>query len=71
MDPHVLNYGASPAAGPKLVPGMALAIEPMVTLGHHDTGVLEDGWTVVTADGSCGRPLRAHLRHDRRRAAGC
>jgi methionyl aminopeptidase len=58
MDPHVLNYGR-PGRGPKLVSGMALAIEPMVTLGSPDSRELEDGWTVVTADGS----LAAHCEH--------
>ena len=58
MDPHILNYGR-PGKGPKLVPGMALAIEPMVTLGSHATAELDDGWTVVTADGS----LSAHWEH--------
>lgn len=51
MDPHVLNYGA-PGFGPVLRPGMALAIEPMATLGSPEVGVLDDEWTVVTADGS-------------------
>jgi methionyl aminopeptidase len=51
MDPHILNYGR-PGQGPKLVAGMALAIEPMITVGDPDTRELEDGWTVVTVDGS-------------------
>ena len=46
-------------AGPKLVAGLALAVEPMVTLGTPDTDVLDDDWTVVTADGS----LAAHFEH--------
>ena len=50
MDPHILNYG-SPGRGPVLRPGMALAIEPMVTLGSPEVGVLADAWTVVTIDG--------------------
>jgi methionyl aminopeptidase len=58
MDPHVLNYGR-PGQGPKLVAGMALAIEPMITLGSPDTRELSDGWTVVTADGS----RAAHWEH--------
>jgi methionyl aminopeptidase len=58
MDPHVLNYGR-PGQGPKLVAGMALAIEPMITLGSPDTRELGDGWTVVTADGS----RAAHWEH--------
>jgi methionyl aminopeptidase len=58
MAPHILNYGR-PGKGPRLVPGMALAIEPMVTLGSRATEELEDGWTVVTADGSWA----AHWEH--------
>ena len=51
MEPHILNYG-SPGRGPVLEPGMALAIEPMVTLGNPAVAVLDDAWTVVTMDGS-------------------
>jgi methionyl aminopeptidase len=58
MAPHILNYGR-PGKGPRLVPGMALAIEPMITLGRRDTGVLDDEWTVVTLDGS----VAAHWEH--------
>ncbi len=58
MDPHVLNYGRA-RSGPRLLPGMALAIEPMITLGSPTTRQLDDGWTVVTADGS----LSAHWEH--------
>jgi len=58
QDPHVLNYGR-PGRGPKLVPGLALAIEPMVTVGDPATVELEDGWTVVTKDGS----RAAHFEH--------
>ncbi|TFV49492.1 type I methionyl aminopeptidase [Blastococcus sp. TF02A-35] len=58
QDPHVLNYGR-PGRGPKLVPGMALAIEPMVTVGDPATAELDDGWTVVTKDGS----RAAHFEH--------
>lgn len=58
MDPHILNYG-SPGRGPALVPGMALAIEPMATLGDPDVGVHADGWTVSTIDGSPA----AHWEH--------
>jgi methionyl aminopeptidase len=58
QDPHVLNYGR-PGRGPKLVPGLALAIEPMVTVGNPATVELEDGWTVVTKDGS----RAAHFEH--------
>jgi methionyl aminopeptidase len=58
MDPHVLNYGR-PGHGPRLEAGMALAIEPMITQGSRVTRELDDGWTVVTADGS----LAAHWEH--------
>jgi methionyl aminopeptidase len=58
MAPHILNYGR-PGKGPRLVPGMALAIEPMVTLGSRATRELDDGWTVVTTDGSWA----AHWEH--------
>src|SRR3954466_16013538 len=51
QDPHVLNYGR-PGRGPRLVPGLALAIEPMVTVGDPATVELDDGWTVITKDGS-------------------
>ncbi len=49
-DPQVPNFG-KPHQGPKLVEGMALAIEPMLNLGTHEVQVLKDGWTVVTKDG--------------------
>jgi methionyl aminopeptidase len=58
MAPHILNYGR-PGKGPRLVPGMALAIEPMLTLGSRATRELDDGWTVVTVDGSWA----AHWEH--------
>ena len=58
MPPHILNYGR-PGKGPRLVPGMALAIEPMVTLGSRATQQLPDGWTVATVDGSWA----AHWEH--------
>jgi methionyl aminopeptidase len=58
MAPHILNYGR-PGKGPRLVAGMALAIEPMITLGSRATQELEDGWTVTTADGSWA----AHWEH--------
>jgi methionyl aminopeptidase len=58
QDPHVLNHGR-PGRGPKLVPGLALAVEPMVTLGGPGTRELADGWTVVTTDGS----YAAHWEH--------
>jgi methionyl aminopeptidase len=58
MDPPVPNYGR-PGRGPRLETGMALAIEPMVTLGDAETVQLDDGWTVITADGSWA----AHFEH--------
>ena len=58
MDPHVLNYG-KPGRGPELVAGMALAIEPMITLGSSQTRELDDDWTVATADHSWS----AHWEH--------
>lgn len=58
QDPHVLNHGR-PGKGPRLVPGMALAIEPMITLGSPRTVELADGWTVVTRDGS----RAVHVEH--------
>ncbi|MDT7655245.1 MAG: methionyl aminopeptidase [Pseudonocardiales bacterium] len=48
--PNVPNYGR-PGRGPKLVEGLALAVEPMLTLGEQDNHTLEDDWTVVTDDG--------------------
>ena len=50
-EPHVLNYG-KPGRGAVLKPGMTLAIEPMVIEGRPETLVLDDGWSVVSADGS-------------------
>ena len=58
MDPPVPNYGR-PGRGPRLRPGMALAIEPMVMLGGPETVLLDDDWTVTTADGSWA----AHFEH--------
>ena len=58
LPPDVPNVGRA-GRGPKLVPGLALAVEPMVTLGSHETEVLDDDWTVATADGSCA----AHFEH--------
>jgi methionyl aminopeptidase len=57
-DPHVPNHG-DPNRGVLLRPGMTLAIEPMLNVGGDETQVLEDGWTVVTRDGS----LSAHFEH--------
>ncbi len=58
MPPSVPNYGP-PGRGPLLEVGMALAVEPMVTTGSAATELLEDSWTVVTADGSWS----AHFEH--------
>ncbi len=58
MEPFLPNYG-KPGHGPKLRTGMAIAIEPMLTGGTEETVELEDGWTVVTADGS----RAAHWEH--------
>lgn len=58
MDPFLPNQG-TPGRGPLLAPGSVLAIEPMLTLGTSKTVVLEDEWTVVTADGS----RAAHWEH--------
>jgi methionyl aminopeptidase len=57
-EPQVPNYRTG-RPGRKLEPGICLAIEPMFTLGDHDTRILPDDWTVVTADGS----LAAHFEH--------
>ena len=56
--PDVPNLG-KPGKGPKIVLGMALAIEPMLTLGEPENSVLEDDWTVVTDDGS----IACHWEH--------
>src|SRR5689334_13749216 len=58
MDPPVPNYGRA-GRGPRLRPGMALAVEPMVMLGGSETVLLDDDWTVITADGSWA----AHFEH--------
>ena len=58
MDPPVPNYGR-PGRGPRLRTGMALAVEPMVTIGSPETVLLDDGWTVITADGTWA----AHFEH--------
>lgn len=54
--PDVPNYG-TPGRGPRLVTGMTIAIEPMVSAGSYEVRELRDGWTVVTADGSLNRSL--------------
>lgn len=57
-EPEIPNYGM-PDRGPRLKPGMVLAIEPMVNVGERYVKTLEDNWTVVTVDGS----LCAHFEH--------
>ena len=57
-DPSVPNYG-TPGRGVRLLPGMVIAIEPMVNQGTHRVRVLSDKWTTVTADGK----LSAHFEH--------
>ena len=57
-DPDIPNYGP-PGRGPKLVEGMALAIEPMVNAGNYKVKTLSNDWTVVTSDGS----LSAHYEN--------
>ena len=57
-EPEVPNYGA-PGRGPRLIPGMTIAVEPMVNVGTYDVHILKDGWTTVTADGK----LSAHYEN--------
>ena len=57
-EPEVPNFGAA-GRGPRLIPGMTLAIEPMVNEGTYDVRILGDGWTTVTADGK----LSAHYEN--------
>ena len=57
-DPSVPNFGTA-GRGVRLLPGMTIAIEPMITAGDYRVKQLADGWTVVTADGS----LAAHFEH--------
>jgi methionyl aminopeptidase len=57
-DPQIPNY-VSAGPNPRLVPGMVLAIEPMINLGKGDVKVLDDDWTVVTLD----RKISAHYEH--------
>jgi len=57
-DPQIPNYGRA-TDGPKLKPGMTLAIEPMINAGTFEVQMLSDGWTVVTADGAPS----AHFEH--------
>lgn len=56
--PQVPNFG-TPKEGPRLRPGMTIAIEPMINLGTYEVVTLDDGWTIVTEDGS----LSAHFEH--------
>ncbi len=57
-EPQVPNFGP-PRRGPRLRAGMVLALEPMVNVGTADVRILQDNWTVVTADGR----LSAHFEH--------
>ena len=57
-EPSVPNFG-EPGKGPLLLPGMVIAIEPMLNLGGWQTIALDDGWTVITADGT----MSAHFEH--------
>ena len=57
-DPSVPNYGMS-GKGIRLLPGMTIAIEPMINQGTFKVRILDDGWTTVTADGK----LSAHFEH--------
>jgi len=57
-EPQVPNFGP-PRRGPRLRPGMVLALEPMVNVGTSDVQILQDNWTVVTVDGR----LSAHFEH--------
>ena len=57
-EPQIPNYGKA-GTGPKLLAGMALAIEPMVNLGTHKIIMAADGWTARTADGK----VSAHFEH--------
>lgn len=56
--PEVPNFGI-PGRGIRLLPGMTIAIEPMVNIGKPDVKIMPDGWTVLTKDGS----LSAHFEH--------
>ena len=57
-DPQVPNFG-TPGRGPRLRPGLILAVEPMIAAGGWGVEILDDGWTAVTAD----RSLSAHFEH--------
>ena len=58
-DPQIPNYYPSRGLNPRMKPGMVFAIEPMINIGTADVEVLDDGWTVITSDGS----LSAHFEH--------
>jgi len=57
-EPQIPNYGRK-GSGPKLKPGMTLAIEPMVNMGTASIKMMDDGWTVITGD----RQPSAHIEH--------
>jgi methionyl aminopeptidase len=57
-EPQVPNFG-QPGRGPKIKPGMVLAVEPMIALGDWDVEILDDNWTAITRD----RSLSAHYEH--------
>jgi methionyl aminopeptidase len=57
-DPHVPNFG-EPGRGPRLSEGMTIAVEPMISAGGPEVVVMEDGWTIRTADGA----MSAHFEH--------
>jgi len=57
-EPQIPNFG-TPGRGPKLKPGMVLAIEPMIAIGNWEVEILADNWTAVTKD----RSLSAHYEH--------
>ena len=57
-DPQIPNYGA-PGRGPRLKPGMTLAIEPMINMGTYEVKTLRDNWTVITRD----KKWSAHFEH--------
>ena len=65
-DPSVPNFG-TPGRGPRLLPGMTLAIEPMINAGTGDVRILSDGWTTVSKDGR----LSAHFEHTVAITADC
>lgn len=57
-EPSVPNFG-TPGRGVRLMPGMTIAIEPMINMGTYEVKILDDEWTTVTADGK----LSAHFEH--------